>query len=129
MANDVGDQQLYDRGVNFSHEERLARQIGGQYRNEFSRRGRRSTERSCWSSWSAITVLVPAFSISYLDFPTQAFKTLSGDDRHHDERCHGVSPPPAKKRIERKSSKEDGRKIGAKIGLAGVRLHGAAFQV
>src|SRR5579872_572562 len=48
---------------------------------------------------------------------------------HHDHSGHGISPPPAQQRIQQQAGEEDSGKIGAKVGLAGIGVHGAAVKL
>jgi hypothetical protein len=51
-----------------------------------------------------------------------------GNNRHHHQPRHRISPPPAQPRIQRQADEQDRRQVGAKIGLFGIGGHGSALR-
>src|SRR5439155_12128018 len=45
------------------------------------------------------------------------------DDGNHNEARHGIGPPQAEDRVQKKTRKEYGRKISAELRLLRVRVH------
>jgi len=45
-------------------------------------------------------------------------------DRHHDQSCNRIGPPPAQQRIQEQAIQQNRRHVGAKIGLSGIRSQG-----
>src|SRR5258708_5465843 len=56
-------------------------------------------------------------------FALQSFDTFFRDDGNHDEARHGIGPPKADGRVQKKTRKEYGRKISTDLGLLRVRVH------
>ena len=57
---------------------------------------------------------------------TNAFETLTNDDRHHDERRDRIGPPPSDGRVEQQPGKKDRGKVCAQCRLCCICVQRSA---
>src|SRR6266571_1248590 len=56
-------------------------------------------------------------------------QTFFCNDRRHNQRGHGVGPPPTQDRVQDQPCQQNRREIYTKVGLLGIRLHSCAAEV